>query len=58
MKECVNCGKKSLMWQSDFDFEELGYEGEGIVSFYTCSNCGAEIECAVPINTTDKEAAE
>ena len=32
----------------DFDFEDFGYEGVGIVHVCHCSNCGAEIEYRVP----------
>ena len=46
MKErdiCWYCGGK-LIWQSDFNYDEVHHEGEGIVSFLTCSNCGAELK--------------
>ena len=42
--QCFHCGAQSVVWQSDFDLEDLGYEGEGIVHMCECSNCGAEIE--------------
>jgi hypothetical protein len=32
------------MWDSDFSFEDVGREGEGIVHFCHCTKCGAEIE--------------
>lgn len=41
--KCFLCGGQ-VIWQSDFDFEDYGYEGEGIVQNYTCSKCGAEYE--------------
>lgn len=35
-------------WQSDFSLDDLGYfredDEDGIVSYYLCSNCGAEYE--------------
>ena len=37
---CWFCGKP-LIWNSDFDKEDCGYEGEGIVTFLSCSGCGA-----------------
>ena len=40
---CGMCGG-ALIWQSDYDFEDFGYEGKGIVSVATCSKCGAEVE--------------
>ena len=48
MRECLNCGKKSLIWKNDFDFEDYGYEGNGTISVYHCANCGAEVTCACP----------
>ena len=47
--ECAHCGQKAVYWQCDFDFEDFGYEGQGIVQIYSCRNCGAEIEYRVPI---------
>ena len=40
---CFLCGGRCI-WQNDFDLEDCGYEGQGIVHFYTCSKCGAEYE--------------
>ena len=31
MYECFHCGERSVIWQSDFTFEDFGYEGDGIV---------------------------
>lgn len=39
----------SVVWDSDYDFEDFGYDGEGIVHMCHCTNCGAEIEYRVPI---------
>ena len=55
MYECFHCLSRSVIWDSDFDFSDLGYEGEGVVHFLHCSNCGAEIEICVPINKGDDE---
>lgn len=43
MYECFHCGERAVIWGADFDLEEYGYEGEGIVHQCHCSNCGAEI---------------
>lgn len=43
MYECFHCGEKSVIWDSDFSFEDYGYEGEGIVHMCHCTNCGANI---------------
>lgn len=40
---CPYCGGE-MIWQSDFNYDEVYGEGEGIVSFATCSNCGADAE--------------
>lgn len=49
MYECFHCGTISVIWDSDFTFEECGLEGEGIVQFCHCTNCGAEIEYRIRI---------
>ena len=47
--ECFHCGERSVGWQSDFMFEDYGYEGNGIVQNLVCMNCGAEIEYRIPL---------
>ena len=42
--ECFHCGAKAVAWQSDFTFDDMGYEGDGLVHFCECLNCGARIE--------------
>lgn len=45
MYECFHCGHRSVIWQSDFDFADFGYDDEvGIIHILYCSHCGAEIE--------------
>lgn len=51
---CGFCGG-ALIWQSDFDFDDFGYEGEGIVSQAICSNCGAEVETRVRTDENNRE---
>lgn len=55
MYECFHCGHKSVIWDNDFMFEDLGYEGYGIVHICHCKNCGAEIEYRVPIEKDEEE---
>lgn len=43
MYECFHCGLKAVIWDSDADAEECGYERAGIIHFCHCTNCGAEI---------------
>lgn len=44
MYQCFHCGEYAVIWQSDFDFEDCGLDGEGIVHVCHCSNCGADVE--------------
>jgi transcription elongation factor Elf1 len=55
MYQCFHCLSNSVVWQSDFSFEDFGYEGEGIVHILVCSNCGSEIEIRVPLNKEENE---
>lgn len=55
MYECFNCLSKSVSWDCDYDFEDFGYEEEGIVHVLHCNNCGAEIEYRVPVTLEDEE---
>ena len=54
MLKCYSCGSESVIWDSSFDFEDVGYEGEGTVDMYHCTNCGATIECAVAVRDKDE----
>ena len=49
MYECFHCGTRSVIWDSDFSFEDFGYEGKGVVHVCHCCKCGAEIEYKVLI---------
>lgn len=49
MYQCFHCLQNTVSWDCDYDFEDFGYEGEGIVQICHCSNCGAEIEYRIPI---------
>lgn len=53
MYECFHCLNRTAVWQADFDFEDFGYEGKGIVHVLKCQNCGADIEYRIRID--DKE---
>ena len=44
MYECFHCLARAVIWDADFSFEDVGYEGEGIVHYCHCANCGAQIE--------------
>lgn len=51
---CFHCGAKSVIWDSDFTFEDYGYIGEGLIHVLHCENCGAVIEYL--IGDDDEEA--
>ena len=57
MYECFHCGKRTVVWDNDFDFEDFLFEGDGIVHICHCTNCGAEIEYRVPLNE-DEESVD
>ena len=40
---CWYCGGE-LIWQSDFNYDDVHGEGEGIVSQLKCSGCHAEVQ--------------
>ena len=50
MSECFHCGCKTVVWDNDSSFEDCGYEGDGIVQFFHCENCGAMIEYCIPLS--------
>lgn len=58
MFECFHCLTKSVIWDSDFDFSDYGYEGEGIVHVCHCANCGADIEYRIPCNVSEEDLIE
>lgn len=55
MYECFHCLSKSVIWDSDFSFEDYGYEGEGIIHECHCTKCGAQITYWIPINNEETE---
>ena len=44
MYECFHCGRRAVIWDSDFDLADIEGEGSSVVHFYHCTNCGAEIQ--------------
>ena len=52
--QCFHCCTYSLVWDSDFDFDDYGYEGEGIVHVCHCTNCGADVEYRVGFDKEDE----
>lgn len=54
MYECFHCLSRSLIWDADFDFEDFGMDGPGIVHICHCASCGAHVEYYVPIEGVEK----
>ena len=52
--ECFHCGERAVIWDSDFSFDDMGYEGDGIVHICHCTNCGAEIEYMIPFEEDEE----
>ena len=55
MYECFHCGERTVIWDSDFDSEDYGYEEPGIIHECHCTNCGARITYFVPIDNNNEE---
>ena len=58
MYECFHCGKRAVIWDSDFSYDDVGLEGEGIVHYCHCSACGAQIEYYIALNAAEDDEAE
>ena len=53
MYECFHCGERAVIWGNDFDFEDYGLEGEGIIHELRCTNCGARITYFILLEDED-----
>ena len=45
---CWNCGTQ-MIWGGDHSFDDVGMDGEGIASNFSCPNCSAHADFYVPI---------
>lgn len=54
MYECFNCGVRAVIWDSDFDYEDYGLEGKGIIHECHCTNCGARITYYIDIEEEEE----
>ena len=54
MYQCFHCLSESVIWDADFDYEDYGLEGCGVVHCLHCANCGAEIEYYCPISKEEQ----
>ena len=57
MFECFHCLHRAVIWDSDFTFEDYGYEGDGLIHVLHCTHCGAEIEYMISFDN-DKDEIE
>lgn len=55
MYECFHCGHRAVIWDSDFSFEDFGYDGDGIVHVCHCTHCGADIEYRISFGEDENE---
>lgn len=55
MYECFHCGERAVIWCSDFDFEDYGLEGDGVIHELHCTSCGARITYEVPLDDGEDE---
>lgn len=46
--KCFHCGQRAVIWDTDADFEDFGFEGDGVVLMLHCAKCGAEIIYKIP----------
>ena len=53
--QCLHCRSFAVTWDADFNLEDYGYEGDGIVSTFHCNNCGADIEYIIRTGGDDDE---
>lgn len=57
MGKCFICGEE-VIWESDFDSDDYGYEEQGIIHNYHCPKCGADYEVFEKFNAEDEKLCE
>lgn len=58
MFECFHCGQRAVSWDCDYDFDDFGYDGVGIVQCLHCNNCGARIEYRIDFDDEQETVDE
>lgn len=53
MGRCFVCNTE-VIWQNDFDAEDVGYTEPGIIQYFTCPKCGAEYEVFEPFEKEEE----
>lgn len=41
--KCTFCNEE-LLWSNDFDYDDFGLDGDGIVGIYICNNNECDVE--------------
>ena len=55
MYECFHCGSRAVIWDADFDYDDYGMEGQGIIHECHCTHCGARITYFVSCDDEENE---
>lgn len=56
MMNCWFCGPdQQLIWGGDFDFQDYGLEGDGIIANLSCPKCGSYVEARTALNEEEVE---
>lgn len=58
MFECFHCGMRTVLWGADFDYEDYGLEGKGIIHELECIHYGASITYYCPIQESDEDPVD
>lgn len=53
--QCFHCRHNTVGWVNDYDYEEYGLKGKGIVEICHCSNCGADIEYHIDLGDEEDD---
>ncbi len=48
LMRCWHCGTE-MVWGADFSFDDYGYDGDGIVSSFSCGNADCLAEAIVTL---------
>lgn len=51
--ECPLCLERSLKYRCEYSFEDVGADGDGIVTCYDCASCGCTVEAWMAVREDD-----
>lgn len=54
MYECFHCGRRAVVWDNDFSFEDYGFDSDGLIHECHCTNCGANITYMIPFDDQEE----